>query len=61
MYSSLLATDEAALLESKTIPFFERQLHEAKRRLEQLKKEKSIQPAQETDPPKNGASFAPAA
>ena len=61
MNTSPFATDEAALLEVKTIPFFERQLHEAKKRLKQLKKEKSIQPVQETDPPKSEAYSAPAA
>lgn len=61
MCNTLFVTDEATLLERKTIPFFERQLREAKKRLEQLNKEKAIQPAQETDPPKNGAYSFPAA
>lgn len=63
MYSSLLATDdeEVDLLENKTIPFFERQLNEAKKRLEQLCKEKPKRVPSETDPPRNGASASPAA
>ena len=58
---SVTSDDEATLLRKKKIPFLERQLCEALKRLEQLDKEKATLPAQETDPPKNGASASHAA
>lgn len=49
--------DEATYLKHEFIPFLMRQLQDAQERLKQLDRNgKTIQPAQETDPPKNGVN-----
>jgi hypothetical protein len=55
VYTPLPATDDATLIKHK-IDFLKRQLQLAQKELEQISgKEATQQPAQEPDPPKNGA------
>lgn len=54
MYTPSSATDDATLIKQK-IAFLKRQLSLAQKELEEAEEKQSTQPAQEPDPPKNGA------